>query len=133
MNCSAVIPTKILSCPVVLTHNCVALFPHERDVEGVGKVSHSRFDHVNWSETSKGLVASFASPLTVSLVCYLLEALFTHAGWIEKTVWVLNLRNVTIDEENVTLIGIVLLSDERTDLTNQIEIAGFFNRILTKQ
>ena len=117
---------------MLLTHDCVALFPHERDVKGVGKVSDSRFEHIDWTETGKGLIASLTPPLTVAFRNFFV-ALVAQARRIEKTFCVLNLSHVAVDEEYMTLIGVVLLRHESIDFANQVEVTCFFNRVLAKQ
>ena len=109
------------------------MFPHERDVEGVGKVSNSRLYHIDWSETGKSLATSFTSPLAVALFRNFFVALITQTGRIEQTICVLDLRNVAVDEKYMTLIGVILLSDKSIDFTDQVKVACFFNCVLAKQ
>ena len=96
------------------------MFPHERDVKGVGKVSNSRLYHIDWSETGEGLATSFTPPLAVALVRHFFVALITQTGGIEQTICVLDLRHVAVDEKYMTLIGIILLSDKSIDFTDQV-------------
>lgn len=116
-----------------LTHDCVALFPHERNVKGVGKVSNSRLYHIDWSETGEGLATSFTPPLAVALVHHFFVALITQTRGIEQTICVLDLGHVAVDEKYMTLIGIILLSDKSIDFTDQVKVACFFNCVFAKQ
>jgi len=117
---------------VWLTHDCVALFPHERNVKRVGKVSNSRLYHINWSETGESLATSFTPPLAVALFHHFFEALITQTRGIKQTICVLDLCNVAVDEKYMTLIGVILLSDKSIDFTDQVEVACLLNCVFAK-
>jgi len=87
------------------------------NVDRLGEVRNASAEHVRWVEVSVALSTVFASE-TSGILDDLLSAVFGLASWVVDPVIILDLGDISIEEEVVELVHIVGTLESIIDLTD---------------
>ena len=91
------------------THESCAMLPGEVDVDGFSEVRDLSCDHVS-REVRQELLATVFTAEACRVLGHLPPAILRHARWVKDTIIVLDARHVPIHEEEVVLIGVILVT-----------------------
>ena len=69
------------------------------------------------------MLATVLTLESIGVFSHFAAAVLGHACWVEYPVVVLYAGNVPVEEEEVVLVGVILVVKALTDLTDQVQIA----------